>query len=71
MNSILYFDNLVGIIMVQTGSIDMNGYCTCQFVIEANGGTYPCDFYVIDGWYLGNIRRIHSKMQTQIPPKIL
>lgn len=32
----------------------MSGVCSCQFVIEANGGVYPCDFYVIDKWYLGN-----------------
>jgi len=24
-------------------------------VIEADGGVYPCDFYVTDEWYLGNI----------------
>jgi radical SAM protein with 4Fe4S-binding SPASM domain len=24
--------------------------------IEANGGVYPCDFYVLDKWYLGNIK---------------
>ena len=34
----------------------MLGHCTCQFIIEANGGVYPCDFYVIDKWYLGNIK---------------
>jgi len=34
----------------------MLGRCTCQFIIEANGGVYPCDFYVIEQWYLGNIK---------------
>ena len=24
-------------------------------VVEADGGVYPCDFYVIDEWYLGNL----------------
>jgi uncharacterized protein len=33
----------------------MTGKCSCQFVIEADGGVYPCDFYVTDGWCLGNI----------------
>jgi uncharacterized protein len=33
----------------------MTGKCSCQFVVEANGGVYPCDFYVTDDWYLGNI----------------
>lgn len=55
--SIRYFDNLVGMFMgYQPEACDMNGHCSCQFVIEADGGTYPCDFYVIDQWYLGNIK---------------
>lgn len=33
----------------------MTGKCSCQFVIEADGGVYPCDFYVTDEWCLGNI----------------
>lgn len=32
------------------------GRCSCQFVIEANGGIYPCDFYVTDEWHMGNIK---------------
>lgn len=33
----------------------MNGTCATQFVVEADGSTYPCDFYCTDDWYLGNI----------------
>ncbi|MBQ1256274.1 MAG: SPASM domain-containing protein, partial [Clostridia bacterium] len=36
-------------------SCSMTGRCTCYFVIEANGDVYPCDFYVLDEWKLGNI----------------
>ena len=32
------------------------GSCQCQFVFEADGGVYPCDFYVTDEWKLGTIR---------------
>ncbi|GLC30894.1 anaerobic sulfatase maturase [Clostridium omnivorum] len=54
--SIRYFDNLLRRIMgYNTESCGMNGICSCQFVIEANGGVYPCDFYVTDQWYMGNI----------------
>lgn len=54
--SIRYFDNLVGMLLgYAPESCDMKGHCSCQFVIEAKGGVYPCDFYVIDEWYLGNI----------------
>ena len=33
----------------------MFGVCQCNCVIEADGGMYPCDFYVLDEWKLGNI----------------
>lgn len=55
--SIQYFDNLVGMLMGYRPNVcSMTGVCQCQFVIEANGGVYPCDFYVIDEWHLGNIQ---------------
>lgn len=54
--SIRYFDNLVGMLMgYKTESCGMSGVCGCQFVVEADGGVYPCDFYVSDQWLLGNI----------------
>jgi uncharacterized protein len=54
--SIRYFDNLVGMLMgYAPEACDMAEHCNCQFVVEADGGVYPCDFYVIDEWYLGNI----------------
>ncbi|NLX77501.1 MAG: anaerobic sulfatase maturase [Clostridiaceae bacterium] len=54
--SIRYFDNLVGMLMgYPPESCDMTGVCGSYFVIEANGGVYPCDFYVTDDWYLGSI----------------
>ena len=57
--SIRYFDNLVGMLMgYPPESCGMSGLCTAYFVVEANGGVYPCDFYVIDEWYLGNIRDV-------------
>ena len=33
----------------------LRGSCQCQFVFEADGSVYPCDFYVTDEWKLGNI----------------
>jgi len=54
--SIRYFDNLVGLAMGKPPeSCGMTGVCTPYFVIESNGGVYPCDFYVIDEWFMGNI----------------
>lgn len=57
MISIRYFDNLVGMIMgYPPENCGMSGVCQVQFVVEADGGVYPCDFYVIDGWYMGNLK---------------
>ena len=51
-----YFENLMMIIAGQGAeSCNLRGVCGAQWVIEANGNTYPCDFYALDEWYLGNI----------------
>ena len=56
--SIRYFDNIIGSAMgYKPEACGMSGICACQFVIESNGGVYPCDFYVIDEWYLGNLNK--------------
>ncbi|MGX4599972.1 anaerobic sulfatase maturase [Faecalimicrobium sp. JNUCC 81] len=36
-------------------SCGMGGFCSLHTVIESNGDIYPCDFYCIDKWMLGNI----------------
>lgn len=33
------------------------GHCAVQFVIESNGDVFPCDFYALDEWCCGNVRR--------------
>ncbi len=54
--SIRYFDNLLSMMLgYPPESCGMAGRCTGYYMIEANGGVYPCDFYVTDEWYLGNI----------------
>ena len=51
-----YFENLMMILVGQgPESCNMRGFCGPQWVIEADGSTYPCDFYVLDEWKLGNI----------------
>ena len=55
--SIRYFDNLVSMFMgYRAEACGMSGLCECQFVVEADGGVYPCDFYVTDKWLMGNIK---------------
>ena len=54
--SIRYFDNLVNIMAGrQAEQCGMLGYCPGSYVFEADGSAYPCDFYVLDGYRLGNI----------------
>ncbi len=36
-------------------SCGMGGFCSLHIVCESNGDIYPCDFYCIDDWKLGNI----------------
>ena len=33
----------------------MTGSCMIQNIVEADGSVYPCDFYCLDEWKLGNI----------------
>ena len=51
-----YFENLM---MILTGqqpeSCSLHGACAPQWVIEADGSVYPCDFYALDEWRLGSI----------------
>lgn len=54
--SVTLFDNVIplfaGAYPQQCG---MLGTCAPQFVVEGSGDVYPCDFYVLDRYRLGNI----------------
>ncbi len=55
--SIRYFDNLVDMAMgYPPESCGMSGTCTANFTVEADGSVFPCDFYVLDEWRMGNVR---------------
>ncbi len=55
-SSIRHFDNYVRMIMgMKPESCSLTGQCQCQFVFEADGSCYPCDFYVTDEWRIGHI----------------
>ena len=54
---IRYFENLLGMMLGEhPESCGLTGRCTIQNVIEADGSVYPCDFYCLDEWKLGDIR---------------
>jgi uncharacterized protein len=54
--SIRLFDNWVRMLSGERPEqCGLTGVCTCQLVIESDGGVYPCDFYVTDEWRLGSV----------------
>lgn len=54
--SIRQFDNWVRLFLNQpVEQCGILGKCNPQFVAEANGNIYPCDFYCTDEYLLGNI----------------
>lgn len=56
--SVRMFDNYVRMIMgEQPENCGMLGHCNPYPVIEADGSVYPCDFYVVDEYLLGNIQQ--------------
>lgn len=56
--SIRQFDNYIQMLLgYPPESCGMSGVCSFQNVVEADGGVYPCDFYVLDEYCLGNLNR--------------
>lgn len=55
--SIRYFDNLLRIMNgIPPESCAMTGHCNVQYLVEADGSVFPCDFYAIDKYCLGNLK---------------
>lgn len=49
------FENYVGIIKgYQPESCEQKRGCSVQYVVEADGSVFPCDFYAMDRFRLGN-----------------
>ena len=54
--SVRTFDNWLGILLRRPPeSCAMCGICMPTLVVEADGEVYPCDFYALDKWRLGNL----------------
>lgn len=54
--SIRNFDNWIAMLMdMPPENCAMVGRCGPSLVIESDGSVYPCDFYALDHWKLGNI----------------
>ncbi len=60
------FENYIGILMgYLPESCEQRGVCSFQNIVEADGSVYPCDFYVLDGYCLGNLRTDSFKVIEQ------
>ena len=54
--SVRLFEDLSGIYLAgQSITCGMSGRCSPQMVVEADGGVYPCDFYVLDEYRVANL----------------
>lgn len=52
------FENYIGILMgYLPESCEQTGTCSIQGVVEADGSVYPCDFYALDEYCLGNFNK--------------
>ena len=55
--SVRDFDSYVSMLHgMPPSSCAMQGRCGGYFTVEADGGVYPCDFYVTDEYRIGNIK---------------
>lgn len=66
--SIRLFDNLVHMLAGNPPeACNMRGQCSVNLVVEGNGNVYPCDFYALDQWLLGQIGKdpIADMMQSE------
>ena len=56
--SVKLFDDLVRLLAFgECNACGLLGSCQPQLIVEADGGVYPCDFYVLDGYRMGDLTR--------------
>lgn len=66
--SIRIFDNLLRILRgEQPDTCAMVGHCAHNLMVESNGDVYPCDFYGVDEWRLGNIHEENFRLIACCP----
>ena len=63
------FENYVAIANgYRAEACDQKGHCSLQIVVESDGSVYPCDFFMLDEYKVGNFNgdRLDSIMQNKI-----
>ncbi|MCL2616431.1 MAG: anaerobic sulfatase maturase [Defluviitaleaceae bacterium] len=64
--SIRAFDNYIHMLAGRPPeNCAMNGVCNAYALVEANGSVYPCDFYAVDRFLLGNVATHNFKEMLQ------
>lgn len=60
--SIRLFEDYIHLMLGQpSGTCATSGHCGSYLVVESDGSLYPCDFYVLDKWRIGNIKDVSPK----------
>ena len=66
--SVKLFDDVVNqLLLGRPTGCGMNGVCQPQLVIEADGSAYPCDFFCLDQYKLGNLTTQTLSQLLQAP----
>lgn len=61
--NIRQFENYIGILLGEMPeSCEQRGMCSFQTVVEADGSVYPCDFYALDEYRVGNLKEDSFEM---------
>ena len=54
--SVRHIDNWLAVLMGgEPEACAQRGHCQVQLVVEGDGSVYPCDFYCLDRWKLGQL----------------
>ena len=66
--SIRHIDNWLAVLMGgEPEACAQRGCCQVQLVVEGDGSVYPCDFYCLDRWKLGQLGEASlSEMQNSL-----
>ena len=69
--SIRLFDDYLRILAgMAPSTCAASGACGSYLVVEGDGSLYPCDFFVLDEWYLGNINRMGVEEAMNCPQSL-
>lgn len=70
--SVKLFDDLINLLVrKRVTACGILGNCQIQYVIEADGSVYPCDFYVLDEYRMGYIQEstLRELFEQDLPHK--